>query len=614
MTGNAFRRNALIKKVGGMIRSYFAVGAAIGCALFLGAAQNASADGLSLGKNLNAPGPIALDGSGAHLFFGQTTQSACGGELDNFPADAGTKTQVANGTALFDSGYCRGIDRMAFSGAAVVYGYGGYVTYNIDEASASCGNHCQHLVSGMQGGAFLGVFNGSAYFSFGFRDINSIPLTGGSSNTLASGYFVRAISFDTPNPNYSPKSNGLYFVDWNTYGAYRLDLKNNGLSTVMQGNPDEGSILTDSKNVYWSDGTQIISGAKNTTCTYPCSKLYAGTVTGFVADETELDNSKGSLFFSDNSNLWRLPKSGTASVVYTGANVRVLQTDGAAVYFLDNGFLKLLPVNANIGVAPLALASSASVSSSTLADGFYWTDVGNGNPGTGELNYVVQQVSQLDGLQYSRSDLAIKLYKCSCKAATFAMLARGVLRSHGQYVAATGVKIDYFFNTNGSQDPCPDKNAPGADWYAANGAWKNPVLDDVELGDPHKIGATDIALLVQKGPVLLGRSDSNLHWILATNLAKVTHGNDTASGIAAYDPLSGSKVLVQGQAGAYYLGLILDPKTNTWCNWTTDCPNLIDDMNKAALKFGIVKAFTSRDVSFLQSFTPSHYQAAVVKN
>jgi hypothetical protein len=280
---------------------------------------------------------------------------------------------------------------------------------------------------------------------------------------------------------------------------------------------------------------------------------------------------------------------------------------------INNGSLKMLPVNASSGISPITLAYKISISSTALDDGFYWADVGDGNPGDGKLLYVVQQRSQLDGLQYSTSAMAKKLYKCSCKAATFAMLARAVLESHGQHTAATAVKVDYFFDTNGSDDPCPDPNAPGANWYTANGSWKNPAVGDVDLGTIQGIGTTDIASLVQAGPVFLGRQDTNVHWILATNLATVMHGNDKVTGIAAYDPLSGSKVLVQGQSGSYLLALILDPKTNTWCDWDVDCPNLVDDMNNSALQFGVVKPFTAGDLSFLQNFTPSHYQASVVK-
>jgi hypothetical protein len=238
-------------------------------------ASGAIADGISLAKKLNAPGPIALDGSGADLFFGQVSASPCTGEFDAVPADAGPLTQIATGTAMVDSyGICRGLqDQIVFAGPTVVYAYGSYDAKNIDEATAPCGDSCNHLVQNMVGGAFLGLYNGSAFYSANFSNIDSIPLTGGTVSTLASGYFVRSNSLDTPNPNYPANSQGLYYVDYYTLGVYRFDLKSDALTTVIQGNPDEGSILTDSKNVYWYDGQGIISGFKKSTCQFRnCSR------------------------------------------------------------------------------------------------------------------------------------------------------------------------------------------------------------------------------------------------------------------------------------------------------------------------------------------------------
>jgi hypothetical protein len=571
--------------------------------------QGVVADGIRIATKLNLPGPIRLDSGGTHLLFGQVNQSPCSGELDAVAADGGSISQISSNAAIFESGFCRGISQMVFSGSNVLFGYGGYGDYNLDVAPGPCGAACKHLLTALTGGIFLGVFNGNAYYSANFTDIDTIPISGGNSTLLNSGYFVRSMMLDTVAKN--NWISGLHFVDYNSSSVFQLNLNTNQATTIIKSTPDEGFILTDSQRVFWWDGNQIIASKKTENCLYPCSKLYSGKVTSIGVDESELDNSKGNIFFGDGANLWRLPKSGGAQIIYAGKNIQFVQTDGAAVYFLDRGALKLLPTNAMDGIAPLTLASSAAISYSTLNDGLYWADDADGSPGAGKIYYLVQQASQLDALQYSTTDAANKLYSCSCKAATFALLARTVLLSHGQDVAASGVKIDYFFDTNGSQEPCSDKNAPGATW-AANGRWKNPVYSDVVLSGVQKIGTVDVASLLKSGPVFLGRSDSDLHWMLATNVAKVLHGHDNVSGIAAYDPLSGSKVLLQGQSGSYQIAFVLDPKTNLWCTFS-EC-SLVDDINNAALQYGHVKKFTSEDLSFLQQFKPSNYQTANVKS
>jgi len=588
-------------------RIYLAAGLAITFAI---GGSSAMAGGIRLASNLSAPGPVRLDGGGTHVFFGQAIQSPCTGDLESLPADGGAKTQVAANAVLFESGYCRGISKMVFSGPSVVYGYGGYNDYNLDIASSPCGASCTHLLTGLTGGTFLGVYNKNAYYSSNFSDIDTIPLTGGHLNTLASGYFVRSTMLDS----ITQKGwiSGLYFVDYNSNSVFDLFLKTKQVTAIISSAPDEGLILTDSQRVYWWDGSQIIASKKTVNCLFPCSTLYSGRVTSIALDESELDNQKGSAFFGDDTSLWRLPKAGGAQIIYKGKSVQVLQTDGAAVYFIDHGTLKILPTNATISTPPLILASSVAAAYSTLDDGFYWADDADGSAGSGKLTYIVQQVSQLDSLQYSTTDLAGKLYTCSCKAAAFAMLARSVLISHGLDVAASGVKVDSFFSGVESQDPCTD--GVGADW-AGNGTWMNPVHDDVQLSDNIPIGNTDIASLLKSGPVFLGRKgtkNSNLHWVLATNVATIVHGSEKLSGIAAYDPLTGSKVLLQGGAGSYRIKLILDPTTNLWCTFS-ECA-LVNDINNAALKFGAIGGgFTSNDLSFLQAFTPSYYQTALVK-
>jgi hypothetical protein len=571
-------------------------------------------NGIVLETGLNAPTSIAVDGNGRSLYFRQLEQSPCQGGLDAIPADGGADTQISSSSALYDSGYCRGVSSASFSGADIIFGYGGYVTYNIDVASAPCGSSCTHLVSGLSGGALLGALNGQVYYSAGFSAINSIPVSGGSSSQLTGDVFVRANVIDAPNPNYNAFSQGIYFIDYYTKNVDRLDLTSSTPTAVIQGLPDEGNILTDSLNTYWADGNSIIEAAKNSTCSVPtCTTLYSGQVNSFVVDEQEVDNSAGSIFFSTGSSLVRLAKSGGAQTMYSGTSVSVLQTDGAQVYFVDNGVLKSLPVNAISGNKPLTLASSIAVSRSTLNDGFYWTTVGSGQPGAGSVSYVVQQASQIDNFQYSSTSVAVSEHKCSCQAAVLAMLARSVLKAQGQYTAATGIKIDDFFQVTDPTNPCGGKGG-GGDWGPTIGTWKNPVYNNVKLQKKSPItSTTNLSSLLQTGPVLL-QDSLKPHWILATNQAAVSYNNSAVSGIVAYDPLSGSKVLLTAvQPGTYKVGLILDPKTNVWCGSSTDCPNLLKDINGAALKFSVMH-FSSYDLTkVLETFTPDNYIQTIVR-
>jgi hypothetical protein len=583
---------------------------------------------ITLATNLNPAGALAIDPNGRSIEFSQVTQSPCAGEVDAIPADGGVLTQLSTNAALVDSGYCRGVGQLWYAQDYLVYGYGGYVTTNIDRVNAPCGNSCKHLVANLSGGNFLGTLGSfsprksNAYFMAGFSSLNQIPLAGGAQSVLTSGYFIESTSLDAPNPNYPASASGLFFVDHNTLNVFASDFSAGTPTTVIQSLPDEGAIQADSRYVFWWDANSIVEGAKGQTCSIPaCTTLASGAVQSVVIDESEVDNSAGSVYFSDGANLWLQQKSGgVPQLMYAGANTTVLQTDGAQVYFSDSGSLFLLPVLATTGDLPINLSSVGTVGSSTLNDGFYWIDGGNGSPGAGFLSYIVEQASQVDSYQYSSTPNAKLEHKCSCKAAVYAALARYVLRAQGQFTAATGVKIDDFFYV-GSPAPCAAGDTTSGGFWAGNKLnWTNPVFDNVKFGAKTKIAGDVLESMLANGPVLV-QDDSKPHWVLATNVATVAYDGGQVTGIVAYEPLSGSKVLLayNSSSSSYYVDLILDPLMNIWCSGTAGCPNLLSDINRGALRYSTpfnangTPNFSKYDLeSVVEKFTPDYAIAATV--
>ncbi len=256
---------------------------------------------------------------------------------------------------------------------------------------------------------------------------------------------------------------------------------------------------------------------------------------------------------------------------------------------------------------PVNLATNFNPAYWTLDNGFYWTDPGDGSPGAGSVNYVAQQASQLDSLQYSSSAAEASLYKCAALSALYTALARTVLESEGQHVQATGVKIDDFYRVNNSSDPC-GAGGGTSDWSGSS-TRQNPVQNNVTYSSIKKVTAsTDLESLVQQGPVLLEGSKS-VRWMLATANVTVTHGTEQVAGVSMYDPLSGSRVLFQydvGQ-GQYKPALILDPRKNVWCAWTGECPNLVKNIRTTTARF------TLYELGVIQDFVPRHYMTAVVR-
>src|SRR5262249_9074067 len=140
-----------------------------------------------------------------------------------------------------------------------------------------------------------------------------------------------------------------------------------------------------------------------------------------------------------------------------------------------------------------------------------------------------------------------------------------------------------------------------------NGTWQNPVQSNGTFGTKTKVTASfDLATQVANGPVLL-QGTKTARWLLATNTATVTHSSGPGSGISAYDPQNGTRVLRRAKSGGYNPVLILDPKTHVWCAWVAECPNLVTDMRSTTLNF------TAASLEPTQDFVAKFYIAATVR-
>ncbi len=291
----------------------------------------ACANAVQLVGGIDVHGPIQIDANDGFAYFGQLHISDCSGEMDRVSINGGGAGVVATGLSGIDGGTCRGLNEILFSTDPGLQKQRVLFSWSIGNASGTMaaadlsGSNRIDLVSAVFEDLH-GAYQGKAYYPSGFNFLSTVPVGGGSPQNLVSGYFIRSISFDLPNSNYPSGSDGIYFTNYYDKSVYRSDLIAGGATAVIQGMPDEGVILTDSRNVYlsdFSDGNRLIVEAKGASCTVPnCLSLFSGTINGFVVDESERDNPNGSVFVSEGSNLWRVSKSGTSQLMHAGTGIR----------------------------------------------------------------------------------------------------------------------------------------------------------------------------------------------------------------------------------------------------------------------------------------------------
>ncbi len=336
------------------------------------------------------------------------------------------------------------------------------------------------------------------------------------------------------------------------------------------------------------------------------------------------------VFVSDGTSVWGIPTNGTsATKLYSGSSVRVIEANTNSVYFTDGASLYQMPfgVTSPTVSKPMLLSSAVDYDSGPLAYGLYWTSVAGRTDGAGSAHMVVEQVSQLDSLQYS-STVAAKEAPCACLSTIFAQLARTILRAQNPAFGTqnglgvpTNITIDNFFDVINPSSPCSLAGGAGADWNGFS-PFHNPVYgaaQGTDASNSKPMQFFNISSKLSAGPVILDGSVvgasgvTESHYILATDQAAVQYGGKKYTGIVAFDPLSGSKVFLTGGSGSYSVKLMLDPVTSQWCAFGDVCAGannttLVSHINKPTFspQFGV------NDLNVLMRFVPNHYRAVTV--
>lgn len=264
---------------------------------------------MTLATGLTSPGPLVVQFG--YLYIADF------GSLDRVPTGGGTLQQLVTGQTTVDSGSTRGIDRMAFSGTNIYYGFGGYVSYFIKELPNGGAPPAQIAAPG--GGVFIGVIGTNLYYSSGFCCIVQQPLAGGPGSTVLSGVFVRSQALD---------SSAIYFVDYGTKNVNRFDVSANTLTPLITGNSVEGSIAIDQQYVYFNPGGSIMKVSKQGGST---ATLYAGQALQLLAADG------AHIFFTENGNLKSIPTGGgTPQILVAGVSVAAAVSDGTYLYWASS--------------------------------------------------------------------------------------------------------------------------------------------------------------------------------------------------------------------------------------------------------------------------------------
>jgi hypothetical protein len=254
--------------------------------------------------------PAVLELQGLDLFIGDTSG------VFSVRCSGGPLRTVLTGTSVADLTSVFGVGRLAFYEQTLYVGYGGYTETRIVSAPVETGT--KTLIARFQGGKFLGIVNGTAYFSRRFSLIFGLPVSGGARRQVASGVWPTSVESD---------ERALYMVDALTKNVYRLDGTNATLGRLITGNNAEGILVIDRANVYFSIGSTIMKVAKQGG---PVTVLFTGTNPRVIAA-----NDK-EVFFSENADVKAVPSSGgPARTVAFGMTVTAATANNQALYVSD---------------------------------------------------------------------------------------------------------------------------------------------------------------------------------------------------------------------------------------------------------------------------------------
>jgi hypothetical protein len=268
-----------------------------------------------IASNLDAPASLQID-AGQVYFTDNVGSSAV---IKSVPSQGGPLSTIVDLPAIYDSGAYRGIGAYSIDADTISGEYGGYESLNLFSAPKAGG--AVTTLANVGGAHFLGATGGYVYFMQNFSEIDRMPLTGGASTQLLTGYFARSSAID---------ASALYFVDYFTKNVFRLDLQTFAVATIFGGNNAEGSIFIDANNIYFNLAGNIESVPK--AGGVPTTLVSDGTATGYASDGTNV-------YFVDSvdEGIHKVPVVGgltsLVASVAAGTQVTSIAVDDARIYW-----------------------------------------------------------------------------------------------------------------------------------------------------------------------------------------------------------------------------------------------------------------------------------------
>ncbi len=365
---------------------------------------------------------------------------------------------------------------------------------------------------------------------------------------------------------------------------------------------------TDVDKTYGGDATSLVAAA------YAVSGYRSGVTGAFLADDQSSVYSGTPSVTSSGS----VPTATVASSPYqiTATTGSLIALNGYAFTFVNAGTLTVT-------------ASSSNANRNTYSSGQYEPS-GNGNSGSGNTSStnvifqnanntntpVITTVSQagsntnqniatgsgpnalftpfslFDSSQYTNATLPSVAPQAE-EAAVLTMIARAEENNRN------APKIGALWQGNTARWPSDDKALKNVSFSDGHGHTRTPNGNN---GFPFKDGTTDIASLLQHGPVMLGGAASGgqpTPWLLA--LKTTADGK----GIIANDPLTGGQVILAYDPTTKTVGgvtAVIDPKTHKPVPLGTGAPTL------AGHKTKVPDAVWPE----LKGFTPTSYFAVSI--
>jgi hypothetical protein len=234
------------------------------------------------------------------------------------------------------------------------------------------------LPSGQERFWALAVDAAAVYWTwvdFGALDggVLSVPLEGGPTAALTSGWMALGIAIDEAN---------VYWTDSaNPDGKVVRIAKGGGAPTTLAtGQPWAHGVAVDATHVYWTNAVSMAGGSVHAT------PLGGGAVTALAANEDQPHSmvvASGSVFWATLVGVNRVPiTGGSATVVAEGAFPGGLTADGTHVYWANSGYpggkIMKAPLAGGAAVELVPTSHDSVVGVAVDETSVYWTTIESG--------------------------------------------------------------------------------------------------------------------------------------------------------------------------------------------------------------------------------------------